>query len=76
MKIIGVVDLILSTVNGSVKHDVFKYHIPFKNEEDPDKPRVSFALGLDNLGCCKLPSEHEKTDFWMCYYQWVTVYPT
>ena len=49
-KIIGVVDLILSTINGSVKPEVFKYEVIFKNEAYPTNPIVLFALGLDTLG--------------------------
>ena len=37
-KILGVVDLLLLTVNGSVKREVFKYELVLKNELDESKP--------------------------------------
>ena len=60
MKILGVVDLVLSTVSGNIKKEVFKYEIILKNEENPADPIVTFALGLDTLGNCKLPTEEAK----------------
>ena len=60
LKIIGVVDLTLSTINGCVKHEVFKYEVTFKNKANPANPIVSFALGLDTLGSCKLFKEGAK----------------
>ena len=60
LKILGVVDLVLSTVSGNIKKEVFKYEIVLKNEENPADPIVTFTLGLDTLGNCKLPSEEAK----------------
>ena len=60
LKILGVVDLLLSTVNGSVKREVFKYELVLENELDENKPMVTFALCMNTLGSCKIPSENNE----------------
>ena len=52
--------MLLTTVNGPVKKEVFKYEVVWKNELDDSKPITTLALGMDTLGNCKIPSEKDK----------------
>ena len=61
MEILSVVDLVLNTINGNVRREVFKYRIHLKQFGKSNLPDVStFALGLDHLGNTKLPSTNDK----------------
>ena len=58
----------MSTLNSSVKHEVFKYEVIFKNEADPNNPIVSFALGLDTM--------ETKVSYWAFYFLFRRAYLT